>query len=387
MELIRYSVSEYGFHVPTSITNTIWKQAFKELGQDAPSPASDAYELEDKEYKNKLRNQQDNNQVFLSPSWTVEQVSELITDDAPFHIACGFAEEDLDNLGLSKLGEYEVDISLIEQSIKNKGFEDKELRKWLRVATKDFLDTLLISLDASQEVIDNGFLSKKRKEVFNLLKENSNNKVVAQIKHFAQKVEEGKQFIKDAKEELEQAYEEYYQHYRDAKDTLKEAKANLQNDINSIVNYTAYELNEQKQEVYENHNQALKKAREKKKREKARFQKLLAFSEGVALASIDGIAPQYIQAAQEIGNQVMKVSNDMIAGHRTQGVEAGSEEQTKLVVKGITKVVKDLIKQKASDDVLSVKKSLAASDTPEIILNNGNSTNGKVTQTVSAGSN
>jgi Mg2+ and Co2+ transporter CorA len=236
-------------------------------------------------------------------------------------------------------------------------------------------------------MIDNGFLSKKRTEVFNSLKENPNNNVIARIKHFAQKVDEGKRFIKDAKEEVEEAYEEYYQQYREAKETLKAAKENLQNDVNNIVKYTAYELDEQKQEVYENHNQTLKEAKEKKKREKARFQKLLAFSEGVALASIDGIAPQYIQAAQEIGNQVMKASSNIIAGHQTQGMEAGSDEQAKLVVKGITKIAKDLIKQKASDDVLSVRKSLAASDTPEVNVNNGNTTNGKVPQPVNAGSN
>lgn len=81
-------------------------------------------------------------------------------------------------------------------------------------------------------MIDNGFLSKKRTEIFNLLKENPNNNVIARIKYFAQKVDEGKKFIKDAKEEVEEAYEEYYQQYREAKETLKAAKENLQNDVN-----------------------------------------------------------------------------------------------------------------------------------------------------------
>ena len=221
-------------------------------------------------------------------------------------------------------------------------------------------------------------------------KENSNNNVIARIKHFSQKVDEGKKFIKEAKEAKEEAYEEYYQHCKDANDTLKAANENLQSDVKNIVKYTAYELDEQKQEVYENHNQALAKTKEKKKREKARFQKLLAFSEGVALASIDGIAPQYIQAAQEIGNQVMQASSNIIAGHQTQGVEAGSDEQTELVVKGTRKIAKDLIKRKASDNVLSVQKSLSSAINPalstsvEAALNSNseNSVNGKVPQTV-----
>ena len=110
----------------------------------------------------------------------------------------------------------------------------------------------------------------------------------------------------------------------------------------------------------------------------------MAFSEGVALASIDGIAPQYIQAAQEIGNQVMIASNHIIAGHQTQDVEAGSEEQTKLVVKGTTKIAKDLIKQKASDRELSIKKLVAASNTSEINVNNRNTSNNEVAQAVGA---
>lgn len=381
MELIRYDISDCGFHVPTSMKDGVWKQAFNELGQQIPA-SSDVYQLEDKEYKEKLRKQQDNKQVYLSPSWSIEQISELITGDSPYHKAREFAEEDIDNAGLSGLSSYEVEILRVEESIKSKGFEDKELRKWLRVATKDFLDTLLISLDASQEIIDNGFLSKKRTKVFNLLKENPNNNVIARIKHLAQTVDEGKRFIKDAKEDVEVAYEEYYQQYKEAKENLKAAKENLQSDISNIVKYTAYELDEQKQVVYENHNQALTKTKEKRKREKARFQKLLAFSEGVALASIDGIAPQYIQAAQEIGNQVMKASNDIIAGHQTQGVEAGSDMQTELVVKGTRKIAKDLIKRKASDDVLSVQKSLSSAMNQAINSNSENSVNGKVPQSV-----
>lgn len=380
MELIKYSVSKYGFHVPTSMKDGVWKQAFNELGQEIPS-SSGVQKLEDKEYKYKLRKQMDDNQVYLSPSWTIEQVSELITGHNPFNIARGFAQEDLENAGLNELSQYESSISTIEAYIKKHGFDDKDLRKWLRVATKDFLDTILILLDA-QDMIDNAFLSKKRTDIFNLLKEQPSNKVIAKIKHFAQQVDEGKKFIKEAKEEVEQAYEEYYQHYKDAKDTLKAANENLQSDISNIVKYTAYELDEQKQEVYENHNQALEKDRQRKKREKARFQKLLAFSEGVALASIDGIAPQYIQSAQEIGTQVMQTSNDIIAGHQTQGVEAGSDEQTKLVVKGTKKVAKDLIRRKANDNVLSVQKSLSSAINPAFNLNSENSVDGKVSQRV-----
>ena len=382
MELIKYKQSKYTFHVPESISDSVWKQAFGATKQTIPTQ-DDIYEIEDKVYKDKLRNQQDENQVYLSTSWNVEQVKELITKDSPFHTAREFAEEDLNNAGLGELGKYEVEISSIEQFIKSKGFEDKDLRKWLRVATKDFLDAILILLGASQEMIDNGFLSKKRTEVFNSLKENPNNNVIARIKHFAQKVDECKKFIKEAKEEVEEAYEEYYQQYIEAKEGLKAAKENLQNDVNNIVKYTAYELDEQKQEVYENHNQALTKTKEKKKREKARFQKLLDFSEGVALASIDGIAPQYIQAAQEIGNQVMNASNDIIAGHQTQGVEAGSDEQTELVLKGTKKIAKDLIKRKASDDVLSVQKSLSSAMNPAVNSSSESSVNGKVPQTVS----
>lgn len=381
MELIKYSVSDYVFHVPTSIKDGVWEQAFKELGQEL-SPSSDVYPLEDKEYKEKLRKQQDNNQVYLSPSWSIEQISELITSHAPFNIAREFAEEDLENVGLAGIEGYEVEIKRLEASIKKKGIDEKDLRKWLKQANRDFLDTLLISLGASQDMINISFLSKKRSEVFKLIRENNSNRAVAQIKYFINKVEEGKKFIKDAESEVEQAYEEYYQHYRDAKDTLKEAKDNLKNDISDVVKYTSYELDEQKQEVYENHTKAIERDREKKKREKARFQKLLAFSEGVALASIDGIAPQYIQAAQEIGNQVMKASNDIIAGHETQGVEAGSDEQTELVVKGTKKIAKNLIKRKASDDVLSVQKSLSSAMNPALNSNSENSVNGKVPQTV-----
>ena len=133
MELIKYSVSDYVFHVPTSIKDGVWEQAFKELGQEL-SPSSDVYQLEDKEYKEKLRKQQDNNQVYLSPSWSIEQISELITGDKPFNIAREFAEEDLENVGLAGIEEYEVEIKRLEASIKKKGIDEKDLRKWLKQA-------------------------------------------------------------------------------------------------------------------------------------------------------------------------------------------------------------------------------------------------------------
>jgi hypothetical protein len=94
MELIKYKHSKYTFHVPESISDSVWKQAFEATKQTNPTQ-DDIYELEDKVYKDKLRNQQDENQVYLSTSWNVEQVKELITKDSPFHIARGFAEEDL----------------------------------------------------------------------------------------------------------------------------------------------------------------------------------------------------------------------------------------------------------------------------------------------------
>ncbi|MEM8721442.1 MAG: hypothetical protein AAGE84_19475 [Cyanobacteria bacterium P01_G01_bin.39] len=105
MELIKYSVSKYVFHVPESMTDGVWKQAFEANNKTIPNQ-DDIYELEDKVYKDKLRNQQDENQVYLSASWTIEQVSELITGDVPFNIAREFAKEDLDNAGLGELGKY-----------------------------------------------------------------------------------------------------------------------------------------------------------------------------------------------------------------------------------------------------------------------------------------
>ena len=229
MELIKYSVGECVFYVPESMTDGVWKQAFEANNQTIPNQ-DDICELNDKEYKEKLRKQQDNNEVYLSPSWSVEQVSELITGDKPFNIAREFAEEDLKNVGLAGIGGYEVEIKRLEASIEKKGIDEKDLRKWLKQANRDFLDTLLISLGASQDMINISFLSKKRSEVFKLIRENNSNRAVAQIKYFINKVEEGKKLIKDAESEVEQAYEEYYQHYRDAKDTLKEAKDNLKSD-------------------------------------------------------------------------------------------------------------------------------------------------------------
>ena len=71
MELIKYKHSKYIFHVPESIIDGVWKQAFEANNTAIPNQ-DDIYELEDKEYREKLRKQQDENQVFLSTSWTVD---------------------------------------------------------------------------------------------------------------------------------------------------------------------------------------------------------------------------------------------------------------------------------------------------------------------------
>ena len=97
----------------------------------------------------------------------------MITGDAPFNIARKFAEEDLDNVGLTGIEGYEVEIKRLEASIEKSGIDEKDLRKWLKQANRDFLDTLLISLGASQDIISISFLSKKRSEVFKLVKENN----------------------------------------------------------------------------------------------------------------------------------------------------------------------------------------------------------------------
>ena len=366
MELIKYSVSEYGFHVPTSMTDGVWKQAFQELGQDEPSPSSDVYQLEDKVYKEKLRMQQDNKQVYLSPSWSVEQVSELITGHNPFYIAKDFTEADLDNAGLGELSEYEVKINQIEQSLKKNGVESKDLKKWLKKGTRKFLDSILISLDATDDVIKTASLVKKRNEIAkSILKENEgDNRTIAKIKHFAQESDANKQLIKDAKDALEELQEKYVE----AKEDVQDAREEYKTTIEGLEKCSTYDLDEQQLSNYEGNIKRSDKIKAKKKRERTRYQGLLSYAKGVAAATIDGIAPQYIKAAESIGNEVMKASQNIIETHPSQGVEAGSNEQTKLVIEGVEDTTKSLLNVYASEDRLRLTKAFEASTSPELDL-------------------
>lgn len=367
MELIKYSVSEYGFHVPTSMKDGVWKQAFNELGQELPSSGG-VHKLEDKVYKDKLRNQQDNNQVYLSSSWTVEQVSELITGDAPFSIAVEFAKEDLENAGLGELSEYEVKINQIEQSLKKNGVESKDLKKWLKKGTRKFLDSILISLDATDDVIKTASLVKKRNEIAkSILKENEgDNRTIAKIKYFAQESEANKQLIKDAKDALEELQEKYVE----AKEDVQDAREEYKTTIEGLEKCSTYDLDEQQLSNYEGNIKRSDKIKAKKKRERTRYQGLLSYAKGVAAATIDGIAPQYIKAAESIGNEVMKASQNIIETHPAQGVEAGSNEQTKLVIEGVEDTTKSLLNVYASEDRLRLTKAFEASPNPELDLGN-----------------
>ena len=368
MELIRYSISDYTFHVPTSIKDGVWKQAFDELGQDVPSPTSDAYELEDRQYKDKLRKQQDNNQVFLSPSWTIEQVSELITGHAPFNIARGFAKEDLENAGLDELDKYEVDISIIEKSLEKNGYEAKDFKKWLKKGTRKFLDSILIALNAADDIVKSASLVKKRNQIAKLIlkEEEGDNRIIAKIKHFAEKSEEGEKFVKDTKAALEEIQEKYVEAKEDVQDAREEHKTT----IDSLEKCSTYDLDTKQMSDYESNIKRSDKIKARKRRERIRYQGLLSYAKGVAAATIDGIAPQYIKAAESIGNEVMEASQNIVATHPSKGVEAGSNEQTKLVIEGVQETTKSLINAHASEDRLRITKAFEAS--PDSPLDLGN---------------
>lgn len=372
MELIKYRVSECVFHVPTSIKDGVWKQAFQDLGQDVPSPSSEVYPLEDKVYKEKLRKQQDNKQVYLSSSWSVEQVSELITGHNPFNIAREFAEADLDNAGLNDLEKHEVAIRQIEQSLKKNGYESKELKKWLKKGTRKFLDSILISLDATDDVVKTASLVKKRNEIAKLIIKDGegDNRTVAKIKHFAEALETDKKFIKDAKDALEEIQEKYVE----AKEDVQDAREEYKTTIDSLEKCSTYDLDEQQLSSYENNIKRSDKIKAKKRRERIRYQGLLSYAKGVAAATIDGIAPQYIKAAESIGNEVMKTSQNIMANHPAQGVEAGSNEQTKLVIEGLEETNKSLLNVYASEDRLRLTKALAESPSSPLDLGNNEET-------------
>ena len=264
---------------------------------------------------------------------------------------------------MGELDEYEAEISHIEGLIKEKGYENKDLKKWLKKGTRKFLDSILISLDAPSDIVKSASLVKKRNEIFKLISKDNegDERTVAKIKHLAHKSEENKKFIKDAKDALEELQEKYVEAKEDVQDAREEYKTTIEN----IEKCSTYDLDKQQLSSYENNIKSSDKIKARKKRERIRYQGLLSYAKGVAAATIDGIAPQYIEAAQSIGNEVMKASQNIIETHPSQGVEAGSNEQTKLVIEGLQESTKSLLNVYASEDRLKIAKAFNESpDSP-----------------------
>ncbi|MGB5631625.1 MAG: hypothetical protein WBM86_02440, partial [Waterburya sp.] len=284
------------------------------------------------------------------------------------YIARRFAETDLDNSGLGELGKYETEISRIEGLIKEQGYEAKDFKKWLKKGTRKFLDSILISLDATDETIKTASLVKKRNEIAkSILKEGEgDNRIIAKIKHFAQESEKNKKFIKDAKDALEEIQEQY----ADAKEDVQDAREEYKTTIEGLEKCSTYDLDEQQLSNYEGNIKRSDKIKAKKRRERIRYQGLLSYAKGVAAATIDGIAPQYIKAAESIGNEVMKASQNIVATHPSKGVEAGSNEQTKLVIEGLQESTKSLLNVYASEDRLRITKSFEESPGSSLDLGN-----------------
>ncbi len=215
--------------------------------------------------------------------------------------------------------------------------------------------------------------AKKRNELAKLVKKDEHKSAL--IKYYYDKSQKEKEIIEQAEKDLKTLKEEY----DSAREGLKELRDEQKDGLNTIVNCCILQLNDAQQKTITSNEARLDRAKARKQRERIRYKGLLEFAKGVAAATIDGVAPQYINAAQEVGNQVMRASQNIIDTCPSKGVEAGSVEQTKLVTEGIVSIVDGVINTYANEDRLQTLKSLSQSDAPEATYNG-------TRQTVSVGS-
>lgn len=365
------------FHIPNEIKDTLWPEAYKAAnkGQTLPQPSGD-FQLENSEFTRNLLTQPHASQVYVSPLFTKEQIQRLLSEGNCYQLAKELAAEVNGNLIDYKcISNFESELKSYVAEIKKDGYEDKDLKEWLKKAKRPFLDTLLTSLDAEQSLINTPSVSKKRKELPKLVKDDTEK--VAWIKYYYNESKEGQADIKYAKEEQEKLKDEYTA----AREAVQEAKEGLESNLDKLVKCCIYTLNDSQQQTIQSNDARIDREKALKQRQRARYKGLLEYSKGVAAATIDGIAPQYMDAAQKVGTQVMRATDNIIASHSTEGVEAKSIEQTKLVNEAIPDTAKTLINAYASDDSLrnALSRSLLE---PESELGNLNGSQEKQSVTV-----
>lgn len=221
--------------------------------------------------------------------------------------------------------------------------DKKELKKWIKDCDKALLDNILAYFK-DEEGVKASAISTKRNKVVDLVVNRDDKKIATLIRHASRSVTAHLTEISQTKKE----YEEIKEKFDDIKDNYAEAKKGLKDEKEYIAEMSEMLIVEQDPDacaILQREQLKRNLVKAKKKRENIKRQGLIAFSRGVAVATIEGKADAYIATAVEVGTKIKTATESIIRIHPSQGIIEESLEQNEAVLDSVTPTAKDLIKQ------------------------------------------
>ena len=351
----------FNFHFPQE-ARPLWEKALRTLGVNGDVKVKDWDDtISETEFSDKCKQQPDavKKDIYL-PNLNLEQIKSVLQNDNPAQAVISYVRKpqtEASKLGL-KFAEEQAEAEKQEKQHLEECFNDfktelenspveeiekQKLRTWVKDCDKVLLDNILAYFK-DEEGVKASAVSTKRNKVVQLVVDRNDKEIAALMKYSYISATSSLNEISRTKKDYEAAkaeFEEKKEEYADAKQGLKDRQAYIAVMSEMLIveqDPDACALLKREQ---------LKRdlAKAKKKRESIKRQGLIAFSRGVAVATIEGKADAYIATAAEVGEKIKTATEGVIRTHSSQGIVEESLEQNEAVLDSVSPIARNLVKQ------------------------------------------
>lgn len=350
----------FNFHFPQQ-AQANWEKALRGLGINGDIKIKDwedSISESDFLQKCKLQPDADNKNIYFS-DLNPEQIKKVLHSGNPAQTIIGNLKLTQNNAAkLSAiLAEEQAEAEKQEKQYREECLKDfkteleqssvkeidkQKLKTWIKDCDKALLDNILAYFK-DEEGVKASAISTKRNKVVKLVINHDNKDIAALIYHAYRLVTSRLSEISKTKEEYKAAkeiFDEKKEEYADAKKGLKDEKEHIAEMSTMLI----VDKDPDACKIIQREQLKRDLAKAKKKRESIKRQGLIAFSRGVAAATIEGKADAYIASAVEVGEKVKTATEGVIRIHPSQGIVEESLEQNEAVLDSVSPIARDLVK-------------------------------------------
>ncbi len=351
----------FNFHFPQE-AQTAWENALRDLGIQGDIKVKDwDNTMSETEFSDKCKQQLDaDEKVVYFQNLTSEQIKEILQSDNPAQAVIGYLM--LPQPSAARLGLVNADNQAEAEKEENqcrkeclnnfkkelghssiKEIDRKNLKKWVKDCDRALLDNILAYFK-NEEGVKASAVSTKRNKVVDLVVNNDDKSIAGLIYHAYRSVTAHITEINRTKTEYDAAkvtFDEKKEEYADAKKGLKDEKEYIAEMSEMLI----VEQDPNACAILQREQLKRDLAKAKKKRATIKRQGLIAFSRGVAVATIEGKADAYIATAVEVGEKIKAATEGVIRIHPSQGILPETSEQNEAVLDSVISLARDLVKQ------------------------------------------